>query len=223
MKILLMIFLTVISINSFGQFHLIGVQGGVNLTNLTTDIPFEDSKYRIGIISGINYEFMFQGKYTLSADILYNQQGFIIKTNYTDENGNLTGKSTEDKFDYDYLSLPLKIGYTLGNKIKVFTKIGVCPSVLLKAETKISKVDISGNLINYETFDVKDKVSKFDLGGLIEFGAGYGLNNNLELFSSFICRKSLTTFSNADYFKDSKMRHYGFSLTIGLKYKLSKK
>lgn len=223
MKGLFLMVLSVISINTFGQVHSIGIQGGVNLTNLTSFNTFGDSKFRTGIIGGFNYEFLFQGKYTLGADILYNQQGFTEKDIFTDDTGNPTGKTAEIKFDYDYLSLPLQIGYTLGNKIKGFAKIGVCPSVLLKAATTTPKVDVQGSLIRYETFDVKDKVSKFDLAGLIELGAGYVLNDNLEFFSSLTYRKSVTTFSNADYFKDSKMRHYGYSLAIGLKYKLNDK
>lgn len=223
MRKLLLILLTGISINAVGQIHLIGIQGGVNLTNLTGNNIFGDSKYRTGIIGGLNYEFLFQSKYTFGADILYSQQGFKDNVTFSDEYGNIFGTDSESKFYYNYLTLPIKFGYTTGSKLKGFVKVGACPSVLLKAETTVPTVDSSGNLTGYQDVDVKDKVSKFDLGGLIELGAGYVLINNMELFSSLTYRKSLTTFSNSEYFSDNKLRHYGFSLAIGLKFRLNDK
>lgn len=71
--------------------------------------------------------------------------------------------------------------------------------------------------------DSPNGVSKFDFGGLIELGCGYELTDKFELFSSLAYRKSLMTFSNANYFDTSKMRHYGYSISIGLKYKLNEK
>ena len=223
-KILLMI-LTGISMNVFGQVQLIGIQGGVNMTNQSSPNIFKDSKFRTGIIGGLNYEFIFKSKYSLGADLLYSQKGFNDKMIFVDDNGNPTGITSDLKYYYDYLSLPLKIGYSSGDKLKGFVKIGICPSVLLKAEMTTPKVNNNGNYIGNETTDATNNASKLDLGGLIELGAGYGLNNTLDLFSSITYNHSLTTFSNSknDYFSDAKMRHYGFSLAMGIKYKLEGK
>ena len=222
MKKLILILLTGISMNVFGQIHSVGIQGGVNLTNLTGDY-FKDSKFRPGIIGGFNYELLFKSNYTIGTDILYSQQGFVDKFILTEDNGNVLGKGPDSKLYYDYLSIPIKFGYTKGQKLKSFVKIGVCPSLLLKAETTLPMIDLSGNLTGYEKVDVKENASKFDFAGLIELGIGYSLKNRFELVSSLTGRKSLTTFSNSDYFRDSKMRHYGFSLAIGLKYRLNDK
>ncbi len=222
-KKLLFIILTGISMNLFGQVHSIGIQVGANLTNLTAHKSFQDSKFRSGIIGGLNYECLFKDKYSLGADLLYSQQGFKDNVTFTDEFGNIISGNAETKFYYDYLILPIKFGYSVGHKLKGFAKIGLYPSILLKAETTIPKVDSDGNLTGYEAFNVKDKVSKFDLGGLIELGADYGVYNNLELFTSVTFRQSLTTFSNSEYFSESKMRHYGFAFSFGLKYNLKKK
>lgn len=220
MRKLLLILLTGISINVFGQIHSIGIQGGVNLTNLTGDI-FKDSKYRSGIIGGFNYELLFKNNYTIGTDILYSQQGFIDNDPLPNSNGNILENISGSKYYYDYLSIPIKFGYTKGQKLKSFVKIGICPSFLLNAESTVPKFDSSGDVTGYEKVDVKENVSKFDFGGLLEVGIGYSLKNRFELFSSLTGRKSLTTFSNSDYFRDSKMRHYGFSLAVGLKYRLN--
>jgi hypothetical protein len=223
LKKLLLIILTGISMNLAGQVQSIGIQFGSNLTNVTSDNTFEGSKFRSGIIGGFNYEYLLKENFSLGADLLYSQQGFKDKQTYTDLNGYLFGGSADSKFYYDYLALPIKFGYSIGNKLKGFAKVGICPSILLKAETTFPLEDSKANFIGYQTFDVKDNVSKFDLGGLIELGADYGILDNLKLFTSITFRHSLTTFSNTEYFSESKMRHYGFALSLGLKYNLKKK
>ena len=75
--------------------------------------------------------------------------------------------------------------------------------------------------MGYEVINFYNKVPKFDLGGLIEFGAAYELKNDLELFSSFTYRKSFTTISTVEHFGGAQMKHYLFSMAIGLKYKLN--
>ena len=219
MRKLLFILLIGISVSAFGQVQSIGFQSGVNLTNLTGDI-FKDSKYRTGIIGGFNYELLFKSNYTIGTDILYAQQGFIDNITIMDNYGNIIGDS---KHCYDYLSIPIKFGYTKGQKLKSFVKIGICPSFLLSAKSTVSKFDSSGDVAGYEKVDIKNYVSKFDFGGLLELGVGYSLENRIELFSSLTGRKSLTSFSNSDYFQNSKIRHYGFSLMVGLKYRLNDK
>jgi len=223
LKKLLLIILTGISMNLAGQVHSIGIQFGSNLTNVTSDNSFEGSKFRSGIIGGFNYEYLFKDNFSLGADLLYSQQGFKYKLTYTDSNGYLFGGSADSKLYYDYLALPIKFGYSIGHKLKGFAKVGVCPSILLKAETTMPLEDSKGNLIGYQTFDDKENVSKFDLGGLIELGADYGILDNLKLFTSVSFRQSLTTFSNSLYLNESTTRHYGFAFSLGLKYNLNKK
>jgi hypothetical protein len=66
-----------------------------------------------------------------------------------------------------------------------------------------------------------DNVSKFDFGGIVEFGIETDLSENFILCSNFNYKHSLTTFSNSDYFDGQDMRHYGFSVIVGLKYLLN--
>ena len=223
MKKLLTILFISLSISAFGQEHFVGVQAGLNFTNLTAKETFNDTEMRTGLTGGINYELKISGKYQLGIDALYSQQGFIDKMIYIDEYGNETGEDENFKFNYDYLSIPLKIGYEMGNKIKVIPRIGIVPSFLLKAETITPKFDSNGNVIGHETIDAKDYVSKFDFRGLVELGLESKLSDNIMLCPTVIYKHSLTTFSNSDYFDGSKMKHYGFSISIGLKYKLKNK
>ena len=218
MKNILLIGLILFSINVFGQVHSIGVQGGLNLSNYTSEIEFGDKKFKPGILSGFNYEYLYRSKYTLGADLLYSQQGFQDEVKFYNAQENVY-RSSDLKFSYNYLSVPVKLGYTKGDHLKGFVKLGLCPSVLLKARTKVPKEDI--NLVGFEDINAYDEVPKFDLGGLIELGAAYVLKNDLELFSSLTYRKSFTTISSDEHFKGADMKHYLFSLSVGLKYKLN--
>jgi hypothetical protein len=222
-KKLFFVILTGISMNLFGQVHSIGIQVGANMTNVTATTSFHDSKFRTGIIGGLNYECLFKSNFSLSADLLYSQQGYKAIVAFTDETGDIVSDNTETKFYYDYLLLPIKFGYTVGQKLKGFAKIGLYPAILLKAEITIPKVDTDGNPTGYEVLNVKDKVTKFDLGGLLELGADYRVYNNLVIFTSATFRQSLTTFSNSQYYDESKMKHYGFALSLGIKYNLNNK
>jgi hypothetical protein len=219
-------FLTILflfSINVFGQVQFIGIKGGVNFSNISTDAAFNDRKFRPGILVGLSYEFKFSVKYSIGVEALYSQQGFKDKMTFTERimGNDIEVGSYAFKFYYDYMGIPIIFGHEISKKYNGYIKIGICPTYLLKAGTILPIFDSEGNLVGSKTFDVKESVSKFDLGGLIELGAGYGLHDSFELFSSVIYRHSLTKFSNSDYFRDSNMRHYGFSLVVGLKYKLN--
>jgi opacity protein-like surface antigen len=217
MRKFLLLILTGISFTVLGQENFIGIQSGLNLTNLTA-VNKHINKNRQGIIGGFNYEYKFKNNFVIGVNLLYIQQGYKEEYQVQDPLHIATIKS-----NYDYFSFPIKFGYTLGHKFKGFANIGVCPSVLLKAEILIPKNELAYFMYGEDAFGVQHNVSKFDLGGLIELGACYKLDDKFELFSSLGYRKSLTTFSNADYYETRKMRHFGYSLSIGLKYKLKEK
>jgi len=215
-----------ISFDIFGQIHSIGIQAGVNLTNMTDVSYFSARKYRTGMTTGLNYEFLFPNKHSIEADILYNQQGFKNKLNILNGYDMPTGKIDETKFYYDYLSLNIKVGYTFGHKFIGFVKIGVSPSLLLKAEKTYSTFDLDTNVTGNITVNIKEYVSKYDFGGLIELGAGYMMHDKIEIFTSLLYKNGLAKFSNSiDYpnnhsWDNNKMRHYGFSISIGFNYKI---
>ena len=220
MKRILTILLISLTISAFGQEHFVGVQAGLNFTNLTAKESFNDTEMRTGFIGGVNYELKVSSKFRLGIDILYSQRGFNDKITLMNEYGVNIGENEDFKFNYDYISIPIKAGYELGNKIKIIPRIGIVPSFLHEAKVIIPNFDSNGNVIEYETIKHTDLVSNFDLGGLVELGFESKLSDNILLCPALTYKHSLTTFSNSDYFDGSKMRHYGFSISLGLKYKL---
>jgi hypothetical protein len=197
-----------ISTNIIGQVHYIGLQTGLNISNVYADDDyFKDSEFRKDISFGVNYNLLFQNKISIGADILYIPQGYKV----TWGNGYL--------YDfYNFLNLPIKVGHEIGNRFKVFTKVGISPSVLLKAKMTISMYNDQSQKMNEETFINKD-AKKFDFGGIVTLGTEY----EFKIFGIMAMadyRYSFTSFTNPIYYGKYTMKHYSINLSIGIKYKL---
>ncbi len=220
MKTYLFFLLLFFAIQSFGQKHFVGIQGGLNTTKYSAKESLSNTKYRSGFIGGLNYEFESKQKFRFGIDALYSQDGFKSETALLDDYGNLTGGEGDIKYNYNYFSLPVKIGYAIGNDIKIIPRIGITPSLLSSAKVVVPQFNMNGEHTGNKSFDVKNDVKKFDIGGVIELGMESKLSKNI-LFSPIIAyKKSFTSFSGNDHFHDLDMKHYGFSITLAFKYQL---
>jgi len=202
-----------------GQNHLIGVTGSVNWTNVTANNNFaSDINYRTGFATGFSYDYIFKKNFIIGADILYNQRGFTNDIIFIDENGNPTGQKATTNFNYDYLTIPLKVGYNYGKTFYCFANTGLTPAILIDAQTITPKIEF----LPSEQNDVTDRVNKFDIGGIVEVGGGYKFEDRFWLYLSFSYQRSFTTITSSDYFANLKIRHNGMAINIGLKYALTK-
>ncbi len=224
MKITLIFIFTISTLKVAGQNHLIGVKGGVNSTNIISKY-LGTSQPRTGITAGLTYDYLFKQYFSIGADFIYNQRGFTDDFILSDDFGNVTLEKNMIKFNYDYISLPIKTGFNIGTKLFGFTNIGVIPSLLVDAKSTVPIFDTDSKFIGYEKFDVTNRVSNFDFAGLFEMGGGYKLKGRYWLFTSFLYQRSftsITTVTNSDYIANSKIQHNGMNLTIGLKCRLTK-
>jgi Outer membrane protein beta-barrel domain len=214
-KYLLIIFYTVSSLNVFGQKHLIGFTGGINWANRS---PNSNSSNRIGISSGLTYQYMLNQRLSIEANLLYSQKGFQDEVQFVNANQVLIGVD-EVLTKTDYLSLPIKTGYYLGKSFYGFLNIGVIPSILLKANLDFpSYYEKEINNDNADSFNIYNETSKFDLAGLAEIGAGIKISNKYHVFTSFTYQKSFTKFLDEESYTLYNMNHVGKVLSIGFKY-----
>lgn len=222
MKNELLIIVIIISLKVAGQTPLIGLKGGVNFPNITASNFITQSDPRKGLTAGLTYELLFEKDFSIGADLIYNQRGFTNDFVIFDDLGNPSDEKYKSKFNYDYISLPIKAGFNTGTKLYGFTNIGVIPSLLVDARSTLPTFDSDAVFTGNKTFDVTELVSKFDFAGLLELGGGYKFKGRYWLFTAFSYQVSFTTISNSEYFTNSKIRNNGMALTIGLKYALSK-
>lgn len=213
-----------ISLNA--QRHLVGVKGGINITDFASDGAFEDADTKTGFVGGLTYQFVFNEQFLIGAEALYNRRGVTIKQDFTDELGNPTNSGTKTDFDLDYLSIPITFGVSYGKYWRLNANIAAVPSFLLDA--RFRRPRFVGNTeglppsqqLDAGEIDVTDEVSGFDFATRLEVGGGYMLTDLIMLHIDVGYQHSISTFTNSDFFEDTEARHRGVNLTFGIKYML---
>ena len=220
-NIILAITLTLATLTVAGQNHSVGIKGGASWSNVSSKNFPRQNDSRQGITGGFTYEYIFPKRVTVGADLIYSQRGFTNEIMHTDDLGNQTSGKATLEFTYDYLSLPIKIGYTTDGNLYSFGNIGLVPSLLIDAKTRRPTFDNGGRVTGTETIDITDRVTDTDFAGLVEIGAGYKISDSFDLFSTFSYQRSLTTITNSEYFTNTTIRHSGTTLYIGVKCSLN--
>lgn len=211
--ILLVIVLFIMAFKANSQVHMIGVKNGINITNATS----VHADYRFGSNYGFLYEVSFKDKYLIGIDLFYNQRGYKDHLTFANVDGDLQPSTLFYSYS-NYLSFPLKFGYSIGDKLKKFINLGVNPSILLDSHSSAAATDPDGNITGTIHYDSENSLSNFDIGGLIEIGLSYDVEDRINLFSSFMYSQSFNSFvENAD---NQNIRHSCFSLSLGFKYKI---
>lgn len=213
MKRLIMIILTLAAVNAFGQNHFVGIKGGISRTNVTRIMY---NYYKTGFSGGLTYEYLFLKHFSVGSEIIYEQRGFLDDFVFTNKEGIPTGERFRSKYSYNYISLPIKVGYSLGTKFFGFAKIGAVPSLLVNAQAVLPKVSTQGKVIGEFVVDLTNNAPKFDIALLVEIGGGYKIYDRNWIFTSFTYQHSLTSI-----FDNSIVRLNGMTLTLGFKRALS--
>src|SRR5690606_15376803 len=176
MKRILIVFLVCLSINSYSQDHLLGVKIGPSITNVnrTGNLSF---KYKPGISAGITYDYLFGKFFSAGADILFEQNGYVSKIALTDNTGGLIGDTKMD-FTSNYLAIPLKFEVHFGETFYGFANIGIDPAFRLSSVSKTYPVELLGSFVTIpETKTKVTNLSPFDMGGFVQAGGGYKIQD----------------------------------------------
>lgn len=204
----------------FAQNHFFGVKGGIALTNInfSPSSPFSgyevDLKYKVGIATGLSYDLLLKKHLLFSVDFLYNDYGLVAQVETKDPDNNTISVKFTDHFEY--LSLPIKVGYQTKGKIFGYGSIGFVPSLLLKSSSRNQNYNESGTKYSDFIRENTTGISKFDIAALIEVGLGVRINGMFSLATSFAFRHSLNQISSNS--NTNGQRHYSFTYFLGLKY-----
>lgn len=76
---------------------------------------------------GITYEYQLSKKFNIGLDLIYAQSGFKYDVVYSDEFGNSIGEGVTSDFNNNYLSIPIKAGFSTGNSFYGFINLGLIP------------------------------------------------------------------------------------------------
>ncbi len=224
MKRLILIVLSSISLIVNGQEHSIGLEGGINSSNIINldDYYYWDLVNKNGPTIGINYEHKWNNHFFIKAGIQYNEIGFKYK--YENILNVSFPPGTEIPWinhTYHYIGLPFGCGLSLGLKFQGFFSIGLLPSLRLKATTDYLSISDSvyrGILQD----DSRYYNPKIDLGVPINIGCGYYLSTNMQVYTSVRYQISLLSFRELDDSEAMNLRHHFFSFVFGIKYSIKK-
>ena len=187
---------------------------GIGLNNVkSTNYFFDDSENRVGFSGGIDFEYNFVSGMSISTGLSYSQRGYSFEYPAPHE-------TREAAFNYDYISIPIKCGYAIGEKLKGFANIGVMPAVLLKLVHKFPIIDGQNQFTGYESFDRTDVTQRFDFGGLVELGGSYQVTDRWLVITSLMYNRSFTDSTTEDFAATSDLLHYGLTFSIGAKMQL---
>ena len=228
MKSIFLPILLLLTFSTFAQNHMIGIVGGASWMNVSSNENYlSDNDPRSGFAYGLTYENRLDNHLLIGANLMYYQRG------YQDEMPLFIRSNMEPLlhgsygYHFNYLALPLKWGYIIGDKVSGFANIGLIPSYLVDAKMYLPESNINIFSINSlsssysssnspQTF--REYLTKFDLAGLIEIGTNIKLSNKLLISATVSYQHSITSITNEDYYDEVGMRNYGMVLTGGIKY-----
>lgn len=238
MKQFFLIILISLTLNIYCQENSIGFYDGINISNIYSKKSFskgykdpikssnrlsDKNEYKYGILTGLNYNHTFKNRLLIASDLKYSQTGFVnFMKFYEIKNDTITYEFVSN-YSFKYLSIPLKIGYSIGNKLSGLGKIGICPSFLINAET--TNELYSKNPTHHVIYNLNKLITKFDLSGLIELSINYKLNKDLKIFYSTTFNTSITKTTILSFYNNifyDVMRQYSISSFIGIEYCFNK-
>jgi len=154
----------IISLNA--QNFKAGIQAGTNFS-VQSQIGdyYNNSDIRTGLHAGIFGNYSLNESLYLQTEVMYDQKG---------------SKSGLVRNNFDYLTVPLFINYSLGKSWKTPLRFnfytGPYVGFLLNAESKTETGEINGKT------DLKDVTNKTEYGLITGFGIKYPVNNQNILF-----------------------------------------
>jgi hypothetical protein len=159
---------------------------------------------------------MLKERLSFGMDLFYNARGFTEISGVTDQTGDpLPDFNLEYKFNY--ISLPIKLGYNIGNKIHAFGNIGVVPSFLLNSSIKSPGLFTSQAVLTHRIDNITSISRRFDVGGLIEFGGGVKFET-IWTYMSIGYQPSLIGVLSSDQPNTPFLTLHGLLVSIGMRY-----
>ena len=200
------------SILEQGQFGL-QPKVGVDFATVSAD----DTKYKFGLVAGIEGQYQVNNWFGLSLGVLYSQQGSKFKAN---SNAKLNADNT--KFNTEYLTIPVMAKFYVTKGLSL--NVGLQPGFLTKAKFNASSENlwIGNTKITGET-DIKDDTNKFDLSVPMsiayEFDFGLALEARYTSGLTNVLKNAFDS-SSSTYDKVYNNKNEVFSLTVGYKFGL---
>jgi opacity protein-like surface antigen len=222
MKKTFLIALALLILKTYGQNHFIGIDAGIYWASIASKDFISKPNFKTDFAGGISYEYFFNKNVSIGGGIQYNSRGFVIKSE-TKSADNTAENEHKSKTAFNYVTLPLKLGFSFGNKFLGFAKIGVIPAILVKAQETIPVVNDNGEVTENHTENLTSKVRKMDIVGMVEIGGGYRISNQCRLKLSISYQHGFSSITTDNYHPNTTIRNRGIHLSLGLAWAITAK
>jgi hypothetical protein len=119
----------------------------------------------VNIETGLNYSLK---RYTVNGQTLTFEDQ-LGTTNYAEASG---------FYNYHYIEIPIKVGFSFGKKKTQFTAaVGMVAGFFIKSNTKFDIKYPNGNIISYDNNSVI-QYRKFNISPVLNIGIKYNINEN---------------------------------------------
>jgi hypothetical protein len=189
------------------------IQGGVTSTSFNSSV-ISNQELKLGDIYYLGFERETESKLLLSVGVSYTSMGSNIIGEIIDS---LSVTEFTSTLDFNYISIPLRVGKKIGDNFFGFGYLGVSNRFLLTAIEDRPMFNSNLEITGRQKEDITNDVKRFDFAGLVDLGFGKKFSNH-EVFLSCSLTLSATSFSTDSFFVGSKPRNYGGFWKIGYNY-----
>lgn len=221
MRRLLIITTALLTTTVFGQQNKfdIGIEGSPSLIMLRGQ-NFAKNSYSpaLGFSGGLFFQYKFPKTFSLRTNVTFERKGSGVDEILTDNNGEAIAEAAFPNH-FDYITAPILLRTTFGNKIKYFINAGPFFGYLFKQTVVYKK---SGIISALPDSDNTDLYKKFDTGIAAGFGIEIPIKDkfafSLEMRDNF----GLLNVSKAQT-SNSTIKTNSTNILIGFTYRLSKR
>ena len=164
----------------------------------------------VGLVN-FGYEYTFRNRLSLRTELAFQQKGFKSVGFIYDLNSNNGTRRAEISARFNYLSIPLKIGYRSKGENYIVGRLGLL-SAYSPMNTGIIKVE------GWETQRNSENFEQFDLALSLEAEYYYKLTDLIGINSGLMLDYGLKNFGNSSF----QLRNFGLALKAGLTWQFSK-
>lgn len=199
--------------------HGIGIQSGISINSGRGFALDEFIKIHTGFEVEGSYNYKFKNKLVLQTGLGYMNHGYDYLFSFQDNQSSYTYNGRL-KNNIGTITIPMMIGYQLGNKLKFTPNVGLRGEFVTSANSKFPKDFL---FYNEEQYSFKELVNPFNLSAIIRIQLSKKLGC-LELFGASEYRQSLfRLFKPQNYNLENKVHLYGFHFDIGCRFFLNSK
>ncbi|MFN8713560.1 MAG: porin family protein [Bacteroidota bacterium] len=221
MRSVFLFFLFTLTLTATAQINKldIGAEGGFSLASLRGNEVIDSyHDTRIGYSGGLFVQYNFRKIISVRTGGYYERKGSSLEFLFTDINGTIIG-TFKGKENFNYLTVPLLVRATFGQKLNYFVNAGPYIGFLMK-KTEYTEAFQS---IPEITSDQTDLFKKTETGLSFGIGVSYTLKEKFAL--SFEARNNLglTDTSDLPVINNGVIKTNAVNFLFGFSYKLGQR